>query len=150
MTVLRGVRPALMFTYWVNAVISHDDPYSYHVVNVIFHWISSVLVFLIVRLSHSYAPGQVPSSAQGNGLKSGSSSVHALKHDTTAAMGPTTWRASGWQEHDQLIDRPRGVEVCACSAAVAQVLLRREAAGGLRRGGPAPDGCAGPPSVTGT
>ena len=46
---IRGVRPALMFTYWVNAAISRDDPYSYHLLNVVFHWIASGLVFLIVR-----------------------------------------------------------------------------------------------------
>src|ERR1051326_6633508 len=46
---LLGVRPTLMFTYWVNSVISHDDPYSYHVVNVLFHCISAGLVFFIVR-----------------------------------------------------------------------------------------------------
>jgi protein O-mannosyl-transferase len=52
---LRGVRPALMFTYWVNATISHDDPFSYHIVNVIFHWITSALIFMIVRRLSEWA-----------------------------------------------------------------------------------------------
>ena len=38
-----------MFTYWVNAQISGDNPYSYHVVNVLLHCATSGLVFLIVR-----------------------------------------------------------------------------------------------------
>lgn len=44
-----GVRPVLYFTYWVNAHFGKDDPYFYHVFNVLFHCISSGLVFLIVR-----------------------------------------------------------------------------------------------------
>lgn len=43
------VRPVLYFTYWLNARIGGDDPYSYHVLNVVFHLVSSGLVFLIVR-----------------------------------------------------------------------------------------------------
>jgi protein O-mannosyl-transferase len=46
---IAGVRPALMFTYWVNARISGEDPFSYHVVNVAIHCVTSGLVFLIVR-----------------------------------------------------------------------------------------------------
>ena len=54
-----GVRPILMFTYWVNARLSGSDPFSYHVVNVLFHCATSLLVFLIVRrlLEWSSAPG---------------------------------------------------------------------------------------------
>lgn len=46
---LRRLRPGLMFTYWVNAQISGDNPYSYHVVNVLLHCVTSGFVFLIVR-----------------------------------------------------------------------------------------------------
>ena len=46
---LRGARPALMFTYWVNFSISGTDPFSYHVCNVLFHAFTAGLVFLIVR-----------------------------------------------------------------------------------------------------
>jgi Tfp pilus assembly protein PilF len=46
---LRNVRPALMFSYWVNAHFWKDDPYSYHIVNVVLHCVTSGLVFLIVR-----------------------------------------------------------------------------------------------------
>ncbi len=42
-------RPLLMASYWLNARISGDDTYSYHVFNVIFHFIAALLVFLIVR-----------------------------------------------------------------------------------------------------
>jgi protein O-mannosyl-transferase len=46
---LRGDRPVLMFTYWLNARISGSDPFSYHVLNLIIHCITSGIVFLIVR-----------------------------------------------------------------------------------------------------
>lgn len=43
------VRPLLMFTYWVNTRISGEDPYSYHIVNLLLHGIASGMIFLIVR-----------------------------------------------------------------------------------------------------
>jgi Flp pilus assembly protein TadD len=46
---LAGVRPALMFGYWVNYQISGQDTFSYHVFNVLFHAINAGLVFLIAR-----------------------------------------------------------------------------------------------------
>src|ERR1700722_1856537 len=46
---LAGARKLLMLTYWVNTRISGDDPYSYHVVGVLIHVVTSALVFLIVR-----------------------------------------------------------------------------------------------------
>ena len=53
---LHGVRPMLMFTYWVNAALSQDDTFSYHVVNVIIHCITAGLVLLIVRRLLQTAP----------------------------------------------------------------------------------------------
>jgi tetratricopeptide (TPR) repeat protein len=46
---IRGVRPLLMFTYWVNARLSGEDTYSYHVLNLVFHCIASGFMFFIVR-----------------------------------------------------------------------------------------------------
>ncbi len=46
---LHGNRPVLMFTYWLNVRLSGEDTYSYHVVNVLLHCITSGLVFLMVR-----------------------------------------------------------------------------------------------------
>ncbi len=43
------VRPVLYFSYWINAQLSKDDPFSYHVVNVAIHCISGGLIFFIVR-----------------------------------------------------------------------------------------------------
>lgn len=46
---IRGVRPFLMFTFWLNHRLSGLEPYSYHVFNVLFHLLNALLVFLIVR-----------------------------------------------------------------------------------------------------
>src|SRR5260370_11057307 len=45
---LTGVRPFLMFSYWVNYRISGEDPYSYHVLNLLIHAINTSLVFMVL------------------------------------------------------------------------------------------------------
>ncbi len=57
---LGNVRPVLYFTYWVNAQISKDDPFSYHVVNVLIHFLASGLVFLILRRLLAWAKTNPP------------------------------------------------------------------------------------------
>jgi protein O-mannosyl-transferase len=44
-----GVRPVLQFTYWINSQLSGEDPFSFHVVNVLIHCLTSGLILLIVR-----------------------------------------------------------------------------------------------------
>ncbi|HWQ53166.1 MAG TPA: tetratricopeptide repeat protein [Bryobacteraceae bacterium] len=46
---MAGVRPLLMFTYWVNFRLSPVDTFLYHVVNVVFHLGAGVLMFFILR-----------------------------------------------------------------------------------------------------
>ena len=48
-TWLRGVRPLLMFTYWLNVRLSGSDTFSYHAVNLLLHLIAAGLMFFIVR-----------------------------------------------------------------------------------------------------
>jgi len=109
---IRGVRPALLFTYWLNAVISHDDPYSYHVVNVIFHWISSGLVFLIVRRIMEWAATDVP---RRNLLAGFAAAVFLLHPVQTEAVA-------------YLAGRSDGLSVMLAFAAFAVFLYRRQAA----------------------
>lgn len=45
---LSGVRPFLMFTYWLNYLISGQDPYSYHAVNLFIHALNAGLVFVVL------------------------------------------------------------------------------------------------------
>jgi tetratricopeptide (TPR) repeat protein len=44
---VNGLRPILMFSYWVNAQISRVDTYFYHLFNVGIHSIAAALVFFI-------------------------------------------------------------------------------------------------------
>jgi tetratricopeptide (TPR) repeat protein len=44
-----GLRPLLMFTYWVNVQISGSDTFSYHLVNVLIHCAVAALMYFIVR-----------------------------------------------------------------------------------------------------
>lgn len=46
---IRGLRPVLMFSYWLNFQFSGQQPYSYHVLNVLLHFLDSVVIFFIVR-----------------------------------------------------------------------------------------------------
>ena len=72
-----GVRPVTMLTYWINARLSGEDPFSYHVLSVVLHCITSGLVFLIVRR-----------------LLSWSTALHAAVEDLAGRMGrePDRWR----------------------------------------------------------
>jgi tetratricopeptide (TPR) repeat protein len=44
-----GVRPVLMFSYWVNRTLWGDSPVSYHAINVVIHVLNAALVFLALR-----------------------------------------------------------------------------------------------------
>jgi Flp pilus assembly protein TadD len=50
------LRPLLFVTYAVNYAVSGLDPWSYHALNLLLHFISSLLVFVIVR-DHVWWPG---------------------------------------------------------------------------------------------
>src|SRR6266567_2661466 len=46
---LSGVRPVLMFSYWLNTRIWGNDPLSFHALNVVIHALNSGLVFLVLH-----------------------------------------------------------------------------------------------------
>jgi tetratricopeptide (TPR) repeat protein len=52
---LASVRPALMFSYWVNFQLAGGNPFSYHLTNVLIHWIDSVLAMGILYRLFSMA-----------------------------------------------------------------------------------------------
>jgi protein O-mannosyl-transferase len=45
---IAGVRPVLMFSYWLNYQLCGDGPFSMHVVNLLIHVTNTTLVFLIL------------------------------------------------------------------------------------------------------
>jgi tetratricopeptide (TPR) repeat protein len=46
---IRGVRPLLMATYWLNYAISGTTTFSYHAVNLLIHTAAAVVVFFVLR-----------------------------------------------------------------------------------------------------
>jgi protein O-mannosyl-transferase len=46
---LHEIRPMVMFTYWLNYTLSGRAPFGYHLLSLLFHLVTSSLVFLIVR-----------------------------------------------------------------------------------------------------
>ncbi len=45
---IAGVRPALMFSYWLNRAIFGEGPVAYHAVNLVIHVFNAALVFLLL------------------------------------------------------------------------------------------------------
>jgi len=45
---LLGVRPILMFTYWLNSAASGNDPRGYHLLNLLIHAVNTGLVFAVL------------------------------------------------------------------------------------------------------
>jgi Tfp pilus assembly protein PilF len=53
---LRGVRPVLMFSFWLNFQdVANQDTFPYHFVNFILHFLNGLLIFLAVRKVMSWA-----------------------------------------------------------------------------------------------
>jgi tetratricopeptide (TPR) repeat protein len=46
---MRGQRPFLMASFWLNLRLSGLEPYSYHLVNILLHFLTGGFVFFIVR-----------------------------------------------------------------------------------------------------
>jgi protein O-mannosyl-transferase len=111
---LTSYRPVLMFTYWVNAQLSGGDPYSYHVFNVIFHCITSGMVFLIVRRLLEWSGLNVGIEAQRRDLLAAFSGLLFLLH-------PAQSEAVAY-----LAGRSEGLSVMLAFAAFAVFLYRRD------------------------
>src|SRR5690242_13753259 len=65
---IKGNRPLLMLTYWINFQISQTDTLWYHLYNVAFHIANRLLVFVAVRKVLSYPQAQ-PLSGTGPRLR---------------------------------------------------------------------------------
>lgn len=46
---LGQIRPMLMVSYWINYRFSRENPYPYHLFNVLAHFLTGALIFLIAR-----------------------------------------------------------------------------------------------------
>ncbi len=56
----QGVRPFLMFSFWLNNRVAGTEPYTYHFWNVLLHLVNSILVFFITRRILAWAGTQGP------------------------------------------------------------------------------------------
>ena len=55
-----GVRPLLMFTFWLNYQSAGPEPFGYHLVNVLLHFLGSVVVALIAARLLSWVSVEGP------------------------------------------------------------------------------------------
>lgn len=114
-------RPVLFFTYWVNARMGQNDPYSFHVFNLLFHLVGSGLVFAIVRRLLEWRRGEpgakgASSSNRGGNLLAGFAAAVFLLH-------PVQTEAVAY-----LAGRSESLSAMFLLAAFAVFLYRRQAA----------------------
>jgi protein O-mannosyl-transferase len=109
---IRGVRPLLMFTYWLNVRLSGSDTFSFHVVNVLFHACASGLMFFILRRLLDWG-----------GMESGRRNLLAGFGAAVFLLHPVQTEAVAY-----LAGRSDGLSVLLFLAAYAIFLYRRNAA----------------------
>jgi tetratricopeptide (TPR) repeat protein len=83
---LSGVRPALMFTYWINARISADDTLSYHALNVLIHCATAWLVYLIVQRLLEWARVAAPRGRLLAGFAAAVFLLHPIQTEAVAYL----------------------------------------------------------------
>ena len=81
---VRGVRPVLMASYWLNTALSGDDTFSYHVVNLVIHLIASALVFLIVRRLLEWSQAREARRTLVAGFAAGVFLLHPIQTEAVA------------------------------------------------------------------
>ncbi len=109
---VRGNRPILMFTYWINARLSGDDTYSYHLVNVLLHWVTSGLVFLMIRRLLAWSGAEPARRTLLAGFGAGVFLLHPIQTEAVA----------------YLAGRSEGLSVMLVFAAFTVFLYRRQTA----------------------
>jgi tetratricopeptide (TPR) repeat protein len=109
---LRAPRPMLMLTYWMNFQASATDSFSYHVVNVLIHFIAGGLMFFILRRLMEWA------------------SIEPARRNLLAGFGAAVFWFHPMQAEAvaYLAGRSDGLSVMLLLAAYALFLYRRKAA----------------------
>jgi hypothetical protein len=88
------VRPALMFSYWVNRQIAAEgSTYTYHVVNVLIHLIAGGLMFFVVRRFLEWSGAE---AARRNLLAGFAAGVFLLHPAMTEAVAYTAGRSESF------------------------------------------------------
>lgn len=112
-----GVRPLLMFTYWVNFRASGDATLSYHIFNVLFHSVNGVLIFLVVRRLLERAGSELRLANLLAGFGAALFLLHPVQTESVAYVA----------------SRSENLSVMFFLAAFAVFLLRRDEAVSWRR-----------------
>lgn len=81
---LAGVRPTLMFTYWVNFILSGDDPFGYHLVNVLIHAVNAGLTFLVLLRILAIAGWERRARSIASGLAASIFLIHPLQTESVS------------------------------------------------------------------
>src|ERR1700722_908944 len=84
-----GVRPLLMFTYWINYQFSRD-PFGFHVLNVVFHLMNGILLFFIVRKLLTLADTRGPNSLMLAGFGAAVFLLHPIQTESVSYVAGRT------------------------------------------------------------
>jgi len=109
---VQGVRPVLMASYWMNARLSGNDPFSYHVAGLTIHLAAAALVFLIVRRLLEWSQAPAARRTLLAGFAGGLFLLHPIQTEAVA----------------YLAGRSEVLSVTLVLAAYAAFLYRRQAA----------------------
>jgi tetratricopeptide (TPR) repeat protein len=112
MTWLRGARPLLMLTYWVNDQISGSNTFSYHVFNLLIHGFAGAFLFFILRRLLEWA------------------AIDPSRRNLLAGFGAAVFWVHPMQTEavSYIAGRSDGLSVMLFLAAFAYFLYRRNAA----------------------
>jgi hypothetical protein len=81
---LSGVRPVLMFSYWVNYRLGGGDPFGYHLVNLLIHVANAVLVYFVILRVLSMAGWNRPRATAFSAVGAVVFLVHPLQTDAVS------------------------------------------------------------------
>lgn len=89
---LSGVRPVLMFSYWLNARIWGYGPLSFHAVNLVIHSLNTGMVFLVLHRLLTWA-GWAPGKANvASVIGAGIFLIHPLQTESVSYVAGR-WKA---------------------------------------------------------
>jgi tetratricopeptide (TPR) repeat protein len=79
-----GVRPVLMISYWLNYRISGDNPFSYHFLNLLIHFVNSCLVFLVLLRILRKAGWMAPKARVASAIGALVFAIHPLQTESVS------------------------------------------------------------------
>lgn len=84
LSLLTALRPVLLVSYWMNYKVSELQPYSYHLINVLLHMVSGMLVFSIANTLLRRFEEDVPRRLALAGFAAGLFLLHPLQTESVA------------------------------------------------------------------